>query len=76
MNSYYQQQMEMVSALSGLHDYYSRMMDCLIDHVDHQFGFGLRLPVSGNGQTGQLTVIISGGGIDGDPIFDSIVNGR
>jgi hypothetical protein len=72
LETYYQQQMEMASALSGLHGYYSRMMNCLMDHINHQVGIGWRIHTSGN--IGQMTVIVSGVG-DAEPVIDGLVIG-
>jgi len=69
LEAYYQHQMKVASAVSGLHGYYSRMMDCLVDHISYQVGFGWNIRTSG--EFGQMTVIVSGDG-SADPVFDSI----
>ena len=75
LESYYKQQVEMATAMSQLHSYYSQMMDCLFDHIDHQLNFGWRFDnVDRDVNSGQMAVILLSNG-DADSVLDSVVIG-
>lgn len=70
LETYYERQIELSSPMSGLHGYYSRMMNCLMDHIDHQAG--VQWNVRGSGNIGQMMVVLS---IDSkaEPVMDGLI---